>query len=228
MGLKKNETQDESIRMTLTADSLIFDLDGTLWDSTSTCLDAWTSVINENKYVDISITHSDIKSIAGTQHDLIFSKLFPHLTPRQCKDLTELCGQQELVFIRKYGAQLYNNALEVIDTLSKEYKLFIVSNCQAGYIETFLSYFKLEMFFIDFECSGRTLKSKSDNIKSIIDRNNLKSPIYIGDTQGDSEAAYKNQIPFIYSSYGFGTVDRYDKKISNLDDLKELINKKRE
>jgi phosphoglycolate phosphatase len=44
-----------------------------------------------------------------------------------------------------------------------------VSNCQAGYIEAFLEYYKLKEYFTDFECSGNTMQSKADNIKSIID-----------------------------------------------------------
>jgi phosphoglycolate phosphatase len=210
--------------MSLSVDSIIFDLDGTLWDSTTVCFDAWESVINNFSHLDISISPTDIKSIAGTQHDLIFPTLFPHLTTKQCIELTHLCGQQELVFIKKHGAQLFDGVVETIKTFSAECPLFIVSNCQSGYIEVFLDYYQLDKFFTDFECSGRTLKSKSLNIKSIVDRNNLKTPIYVGDTQGDSEAAYENRIPFIYATYGFGRADRFDLKINSLKELRETIN----
>jgi len=210
--------------MKLTVDSIIFDLDGTLWDSTSVCFDAWESVINNFHHLDISVTQADIKAIAGTQHDQIFPTLFPHLTTQQCNELTHLCGEQELIFIKKYGAQLFEYAVDTIETLSEGCALFIVSNCQSGYIEAFLSYYRLDRFFTDFECSGRTLKSKSENIKSIIDRNNLKRPIYVGDTQGDCNAAYENQIPFIYADYGFGNADKFDLKINSLSELRQIIN----
>ena len=37
-------------------DSIIFDLDGTLWDSTVNVADAWTAARDEVDYVDIDIT----------------------------------------------------------------------------------------------------------------------------------------------------------------------------
>ena len=56
------------------------------------------------------------------------------------------------------------------------YKLFIVSNCQDGYIECFFKAHKLDKYFTDYECPGRTGLSKGENNKLIIERNNLKNP----------------------------------------------------
>jgi phosphoglycolate phosphatase len=210
-------------KLSVPADSILFDLDGTLWDSTAVCANAWQSVINTLDYSGISVTPETIRSIAGMQHDQIFPSLLPHLSAQQCEALTQRCGQQELVFIKLYGAQLFDNVIETITVLSKDYPLFIVSNCQAGYIEAFLSYYQLENYFTDFECSGRTLKSKTENINAVMDRNKLKSPVYVGDTQGDCDAAYANQIPFIYAAYGFGTADRFTLKINTLTELTQTI-----
>jgi phosphoglycolate phosphatase len=208
----------------LSVDSLIFDLDGTLWDTTATCAKAWQSVIDNLDFINISISQRDIRRIAGTQHDLIFQTLFPTLTEPEHTLLTRLCGEAELNYISQYGGELFGNLGEIFTDLSSTFNLFIVSNCQDGYIESFLNYYKLNTFIQDFECSGRTLENKTHNIRRIIQRNNLKTPVYIGDTQGDSDAACGNQIPFIYAAYGFGTVDSFDKKISSLAELKQNIN----
>ena len=37
-----------------------------------------------------------------------------------------------------------------------------------------------------------------------MERNGLKNSVYVGDTNGDSTAAKKAGIPFIYAKYGFG------------------------
>ena len=70
--------------------------------------------------------------------------------------------------------------------------------------------------FEDFECAGNTGKPKGENNKLVIERNNLKSPVYVGDTQGDLQSAIDANIPFVFAEYGFGNVDRYDYKIENL------------
>jgi len=107
--------------------------------------------------------------------------------------------------------------------LGNKYNLFIVSNCQAGYIEAFYEYHGLGGYFKDFECSGNTGKSKTENVKMVIERNNLDKPIYIGDTLGDYTAAEGNRIPFIFAQYGFGAVPNAQFTINKIEDLKDLL-----
>jgi len=65
---------------------------------------------------------------------------------------------------------------------------------------------------------------KKENIKAIINRNSLTKPVYIGDTQGDYEAATANKIPFIYSSYGFGLIDYHDYTVNNFSEILNIMN----
>ena len=81
----------------------------------------------------------------------------------------------------------------------------------------------LSNLFSDVETAGRTGKSKGENIKLIIERNRLDKSIYVGDTEGDREAANFAGIPFVYASYGFGTAEQYDFKIDALSELPEAI-----
>ena len=102
------------------------------------------------------------------------------------------------------------------------YPLFIVSNCQSGYIETFLECCGLGKYFKDFECSGNTGNPKGENILEIIRRNEIKNAVYVGDTQGDCNASQVAGIPFIFAEYGFGNADRFDRKIKNIKELAEI------
>ena len=56
-----------------------------------------------------------------------------------------------------------------------------------------------------------------------MERNNLKSPVYVGDTQGDLQSAIDANIPFVFAEYGFGNVDRYDYKIEKFEDLLKIF-----
>ena len=49
-------------------DSLIFDLDGTLWDTCEACAEAWNNVVNRNEIKFRQVTASDVRSVTGKHH----------------------------------------------------------------------------------------------------------------------------------------------------------------
>jgi phosphoglycolate phosphatase len=199
--------------------SIIFDLDGTLWDSTNVVLKAWNKVLTNEKIIKELISVQDLQSVFGLQHDHIGMKLFPYLSQKDRNLIMTKCYAEENITIKENGGELYSNIEEVIYKLSKIYDLYLVSNCQSGYIESFYEYHKMNKFFVDCECSGNTGNPKSDNIKLIIERNNIENPIYVGDTLGDFEAAQNNNIPFVLAEYGFGEVKNSPYIIKTIKDL---------
>ena len=200
-------------------DSIIFDLDGTLWDPIDTVLSAWNSVIRTNNQIISELTRKDFEGTMGLQMNEISRKLFPALSYTERQQLVNVCCELEQSFIEKQGGVLYPNVENVLKELSQKYNLYIVSNCQDGYIESFYKYHKIEKYFLDFESHGRTAMSKGENIKLVIDRNNLLNPVYVGDTEGDLNAARFAKIPFIFAKYGFGQVSQYDNQIESFDEL---------
>lgn len=57
----------------------------------------------------------------------------------------------------------------------------------------------------------------------VLRRNKLKSPLYVGDTQGDYEACLTAQVPFVWAAYGFGTPTGYYAKIEDFARLLSLV-----
>lgn len=110
----------------------------------------------------------------GKTSEEIFTALLPDIEEQKRIAITEECGKQEEVEISKNGGKLFDNLEKTLQILSQKYDLYIVSNCQAGYIEAFFDYHKLGHYFKDYENSGRTGKPKGENIKLIIQRNNIK------------------------------------------------------
>ena len=109
-----------------------------------------------------------------------------------------------------------------IAELQKQYHLYIVSNCQDGYIQTFFHCNpQLEKYFVDFECPGRTCKGKGENIKLVVERNSLDKAVYVGDTQGDCDASDFAGVPFIHAAYGFGKINREVPKITAFEQVVE-------
>lgn len=207
-------------------DSLIFDLDGTLWDSRETVAIAWNAVIEQNNLQREPLTIEDLKATMGLQMKEIMEKLFPQYSEAVRDKLIRDCGEIEGQYLSESGGMLYSELESVLGKLAQNYRLYIVSNCQEGYIEAFLEFHQLGNYFLDFENPGRTGLSKGENIKLLMERNRLKNPVYIGDTAGDQKAAKEAGVPFVYAKYGFGEVDNADYVIGKFEDLLELFDKK--
>lgn len=205
-----------------TFDSTIFDLDGTLWDASSTCTKAWNTALTELNF-EHTLEDDFIRSVSGLKIEKIFERHFPFIPKEQHRTLIDRYRMHERNYMKQFGGNLFPHTKKVLTELHKHYKLFIVSNCSSGYIENFLAFHRFQNLFTDFESSGNTGLSKTENIQLIITRNKLKAPIYVGDTVWDKEAANTANIPFIYAAYGFGKVDDTEYKINKIVELPGLL-----
>ena len=63
---------------------------------------------------------------------------------------------------------------------------------------------------------------KAENIRLIMERNQVTEAVYVGDTQGDADACRRAGIPMIYVSYGFGDVEGDYVTIDSFEELLSL------
>lgn len=187
---------------------IIFDMDGTLWDSADGVAKSWTQVVQKEYKKDMVIKEEDVKRVMGKTMDVIADLFFSDLSKEERTELLNKCGDWENEYLRRNGGKLYPKLEDTLKELKKNYALYIVSNCQSGYIEAFLDYYGFEHYFEDIECFGNNEKSKGENIRLIIDRNHLDQAIYVGDIQGDYEATMEAGAQFIHAKYGFGTMEQ--------------------
>lgn len=201
--------------------NIIFDIDGTLWNTTEVVAKAWNRAIQEVGGIDTVITASILKKEFGKPMNIIADDLFPGIDEEKREHFLKKCYQYEHEALEKNTDHLlFPDVVETLKILSEKYALFIVSNCQKGYIELFMRKAKIQDLIRDYECFGNTRKSKGENIKLVIERNHLEDAVYVGDTQGDYEAAREAGIPFVFARYGFGSPEHYDAAI---DGIKELL-----
>ena len=194
-------------------------MDGTLWDSAENVAVSWNIAIKESGMVERVLTTADIQGVMGKTMDKIADALFPELSKEDRMTLLEACCKLENEYLREHGGVLYPDLEEVWMELSKEYELYIVSNCQAGYIEAFLDHYGFWKYFKDIECYGNNFKQKGDNIRLLADRNNLDAAAYVGDIQGDYDASKAAGVGFIHAAYGFGTINEEVPAISCMKEL---------
>jgi phosphoglycolate phosphatase len=185
-------------------DSVIFDLDGTLWDSCAACAAGWNNVLRRHAIPFREITADDLRSVVGKSHEGCIRTVFEGLPEAQIRILIDETSEEDNIMVARMGGELFPGVAEGLQTLASRFPLFIVSNCQKGYIETFLRFTGFAPLFQDFECWGNTGLTKGENLRRVIERNGLRAPIYVGDAEGDEKAARECEVPFVWASYGFG------------------------
>ncbi|MBP1561730.1 MAG: HAD family hydrolase [Oscillospiraceae bacterium] len=200
---------------------IIFDLDGTLWDSSKEVLHAWNEVLESR--VGRTYTLEDMHSYMGKTLEEIAAMMLPEYDENQRMEIMAECGKNEYAYLKKHGGVLFDGLEDMLKRLSEKYKLFIVSNCQSGYIELFLEYYGLGGYFADTECPGETGLGKGENIRIIIERNKLDRAVYIGDTQGDCNASDFAGIPFIHAAYGFGKINREVPSVNGIGGIEAAV-----
>ena len=190
-------------------DGIIFDLDGTLWDSCRVVSESWGETLQKSFGIANGPTAAQVKGIMGMTAEEITAALFSRYGER-AKEICFACIHGENTYIAGHGGDVYPGVPEMLERLSKRYPLFIVSNCLEGYVECFLQSSGLSEYFRDYACEGSTGLKKAGNIALIAGRNGLKAPVYIGDTAMDEHSAREAGCLFIHAAYGFGSAESPD------------------
>ncbi len=206
-------------------DGIIFDIDGTLWDSTPEVAGAWNEALHENTDIKMVLTPEILRKEFGKPLKEILEDLFPEEEDEVREQIAGYLYRYENDRVRNAPCHLYEGMKETIRELSKTYRLFIVSNCQAGYPEAFLENTGLGECFEAHLCPGDTGLFKADNLRKIVEDYHLESPVYVGDTAGDALACKMAGVPMIYAAYGFGQVAEPEAVIHNFFQLPAVIEK---
>ena len=207
-------------------DGIIFDVDGTLWDSTPVVEKAWNQALEEAGY-EARVTAEQLKGLFGLPMNEIINAILPDVTQEEQDDFAPLCYKHEHEYLDRESGRLYPEILETIREIAKSHKVFIVSNCQAGYIELFIEKTGIGDVVTDHVCLGDNNLLKADNIKLIVEKYGLKRAVYIGDIQGDADSSKKAGVEFIHAAYGFGTVDACFAAVNRPCELIEAISGRR-
>jgi len=201
---------------------LIFDIDGTLWDSCEAVCDSWHLSLRKRYGCFGSPSLEQVRSIMGKTPDEIAALLFSRFGPH-AREVFDALSVDECAYLAEHGASLYPGVVATLRALCVRHRLFIVSNCQAGYLEALYAATGFDAFFEDARCAGVTGLDKPGNLRRLIDECGLKNAVFVGDTEGDELAARKASCSFIHAAYGFGTAKAPDAVLRSFSDLPAIL-----
>lgn len=213
-------------------DGILFDLDGTLWDETAVTAETWVEVARRHPGVfpPERMNREAICRGMGLTNEELARAFFPELPYETALSLMRESCELENRWLPTRGGKLYPGVVETLAALREAgRRLFVVSNAQDGYVEAFLTAHRMWDVFEDYESSGRTGCGKAENIRAVIERRGLKTPVYVGDTVSDRDGARGAGIPFVYCRYGFGETygrgrtDDYDAALDCFSDLPAIL-----
>lgn len=186
-----------------TYDSLIFDMDGTLWDAVDSYCAVWNATYRQLG-LPYTLERKQLVGCMGLPVDEIFRRVAPGSSVGFEEFLKPL-RVNEKKLMPQLGGRLYPGVKSGLKELKRRgYRLFMVSNCSPEGLPNFMRYTGLGDLFEDYLSYGMTGEGKTANIRALQERYSLKSPIYVGDIEADCRDAHAAGADMLWVSYGFG------------------------
>jgi phosphoglycolate phosphatase len=208
--------------MSIKEGNLIFDLDGTLFDSAPEIIDCLNEIFKKNN---IKVKNNFDQSIIGPPLKDILKSII------QKKDISKidvLMSEFIKLYDSKYcyKSRLYKSVRETLEILKRKKRLFLITNKRLAPTKIMLENKEIIQFFENYFCVDvNDVKKKDKNTliaNTLVDLNiNPKDTVYIGDTKGDFFASHNNDIKFIFAEWGYG--GNIDSPYLNLNDISELV-----
>lgn len=205
-------------------ESIIFDVDGTLWDSRALLAEAYNIQLAQEGLTHIPVDAEILRPLFGKTMTALADGLFHQVPAPERYALMDRCITRMDAHMEEFASPAigYPDLRSTMETLAKNHRLFILSNGQAGYPQMAAKKLGLADLITGYLSFGDTGLPKGQTMKILMEQHHIQSAVYVGDTQGDLDACREAGIPFIWCAYGFGTPDSYFAKLEHFSQLLEL------
>lgn len=209
--------------MTTVYDSVIFDMDGTLWDAVDSYCRVWNATIADEGLAADAVGRPQLERLMGTPLDGIMKELIG--SGADSEAFLRRLLERERTMMPRLGGKVYPGVHATLQRLRDAgVRLFMVSNCGADGLPNFLAYTGLGDFFTDTLSFGATGVEKDVNIRRLIKDYGLKAPLYVGDTAGDCRSSHSAGVDFAWARYGFGhDVEGAEHSIESITELGDIV-----
>lgn len=208
--------------------AIIFDMDGTLFQTNLILEPALESTFDELRKIDLWSGNTPIekyREIMGVPLPVVWETLCPSHSREIREKSNEFFHNQLIELIRNHKGALYPNAEKVLEALSKKYTLFIASNGQVEYLQAIVEIFGLGRFFENtYSIQLITSGHKSDLVKKVIQENNIQNGAVVGDRSSDINAARDNNLLAVGANFDFAQASELESADIVINDLEALLN----
>ena len=202
-------------------ESIIFDIDGTLWDSRALIAEGYNIQLRKEGLHHLQTNADVLLKLFGRTMSEIADNLFPDFAPQERYALMDRCIESEDAYLNEHPCDTiaYPDILSTMELLAKKHRLFIVSNGQKGYPQLAAKKLGVAHLITGYLSYGDTGTEKGETIRILMKDHNITDAVYVGDTQGDYEATRDAGIDFIWADYGFGKPESCNGTIHCFKDL---------
>ena len=152
-------------------ESLIFDIDGTLWDSRALVAEGYNIQLKKEGLSRYCITAETLKPLFGRVMTEIADVIFADFPEKERYALMARCMETENRHLHENPCHIgYPGVRETMEELAKTHRLFIVSNSQQGYPELCISKLGLTGCITGHLCFGDTGTSKGKTIRALMEK----------------------------------------------------------
>jgi phosphoglycolate phosphatase len=206
-------------------DALVFDLDGTLIDSTPGISVALKAAFQS---VGRTMPEVDLRHVIGPPITVIARRIEPLLSDIEVSGI-------ERSYRTIYDSNGWRDTLAfpaVADTLRAlhrhDLRLYIVTNKPLVPTSNILTHLGLNDLFVEVltrDSRSPHYASKADMLSDLLGRQQLQtdSTLMVGDTNEDQEAAHVNGLGFLHATYGYGSVRVPSSHIDHFSEIAALL-----
>ena len=202
---------------------IIFDLDGTLYDTESSFIPAVATFLR--RYDRVVPPNEFLYKFIGEPEQLFGEWMSSLKIDAPLDKLLREFDETERNAIRRAG-NLYSGVVETLNLLKeRDNTMAICSNGREWYITEVIDLFGLEGYFAIVKGPRSAAETKVEMVREIIGVVKPEKSYLVGDRFHDLETARQNDCIFIGAEYGFGgdEIKTADHLISSFIEIRDIV-----
>lgn len=218
-----------------TPEAMIFDLDGTLFQTETLLLPAYHATFEqlraEGLFQGETPDEKYMLSGLGMLLEHIWQLVIPDADVKVHRRADELLLQLQVEGMARGEGKLYDGVAETLRELRRRgVRLFIASNGLEAYVKGVIRHQGLKPLFEAeglYSAGEYATRSKVDLVRQLLDKHGIENAWMVGDRSSDVEAGHANGLFVVGCDYaGFrkeGELDQADVRIADFRDLPALL-----